>query len=79
MAQNKNKTDFLHSQLPTHLNSKTNANWSALIGAFGERDQEVSDLIEEVRKQFFINNCFFINTFSTIAAIHAPFTKSRIF
>ena len=54
MAQNKNKTDFLHSQLPTHLNSKTNANWSALIGAFGERDQEVSDLIEEVRKQFFI-------------------------
>ena len=54
MAKNKGKSDQLHDLLPKHLNSKGNVNWKALVEAFGEQDQNISDLVTEVRKQFFI-------------------------
>lgn len=54
MAQNKGKIDQLHDLLPRHLNTKGNVNWKALVEAFGEQDQNISDLIAEVRKQFFV-------------------------
>lgn len=54
MAANKSKKDQLHDLLPRHLNTRSNTNWKALIDAIGETDQETSNLIAEVRKQFFI-------------------------
>ena len=54
MANNKSKIDRLHDILPSYLNTKTNTNWKALIEAIGSADQDVADLIAEVRKQFFI-------------------------
>jgi hypothetical protein len=54
MSQNKSKIDQIHDLLPKHLNSKNNKNWSALINAIGEQDQNTADLITEVRKQFFV-------------------------
>ena len=53
MAENKNKTDLLHDQMPEVLNTKHNSNWKALIEAVGQEDQFVADLIESVRSQFF--------------------------
>jgi len=54
MANNRTKTDAIHDLLPRFLNTKTNTNWAAIIGAIGEQDQNTADLITEVRKQFFI-------------------------
>lgn len=52
--QNKSKIDQIHELLPKHLNSKSNENWSALVKALGEQDQNTADLVSEVRKQFFV-------------------------
>src|SRR5882672_2985095 len=54
MAQNKSKVDALHDLMPNHLNTKVNPNWKALIDAIGSTDQDTSDLVAEVRKQFFV-------------------------
>jgi hypothetical protein len=54
MSQNKTKTDRIHDQMPRFFKTRTNPNWKALIEAMGESDQNVTDLIEEVRKQFFV-------------------------
>ena len=54
MAANKSKIDQLHDLLPNHLNTRTNPNWKALIDAIGSADQDTSNLVAEVRKQFFI-------------------------
>lgn len=52
--QNRNKIDQIHDLLPSHLHSKTNTNWKALVDALGEQDQNTADLVTEVRKQFFV-------------------------
>lgn len=54
MASNKSKIDRLHDLLPKHLNTRHNQNWKALIEAIGQVDQDIADLIVEVRKQMFI-------------------------
>lgn len=54
MPANKTKVDRLHDLLPRLLDSRNNTNIKALVEALGESDQETSDLIEEVRKQFFV-------------------------
>jgi hypothetical protein len=54
MAGNKGKINQIHDLLPSHLNTKTNTNWKALIDALGEQDQKTADLVTEVRKQFFV-------------------------
>ena len=54
MANNKGKIDQIHDLLPSHLHSKTNTNWKALVDALGEQDQNTADLVTEVRKQFFV-------------------------
>lgn len=54
MAENKTKIDRIHDQMPRIFKTRTNPNWKALIEAIGGSDQDLSDLIEEVRKQFFI-------------------------
>lgn len=54
MADNKSKVDRLHDLLPRHLNTRTNTNWKGLLDSIGEADQMTSDLVAEVRKQFFI-------------------------
>lgn len=54
MAVNKGKIDQIHDLLPSHLHSRTNTNWKALVDALGEQDQNTADLVTEVRKQFFV-------------------------
>ena len=54
MADNKNKTERLHDELPKYYKSRVNPNWKALVEALGESDQNIADLVEEVRKQFFV-------------------------
>jgi len=49
-----NKVDSLHKQLPRAYDSENNPIWSALISAIGNSDQDIAELIENVRKQFFI-------------------------
>jgi hypothetical protein len=51
---NNTKVNNLHNLLPKYFKTKQNPNWRALIEAIGESDQYIADLIEEVRKQFFI-------------------------
>src|ERR1035437_4158173 len=54
MAINKGKVDALHDLLPNSFNSKTNTNWKALVDALGGADQDTTDLITQVRSQFFV-------------------------
>ena len=54
MATNVTKVDRLHDLMPAVFNTKTNPNWSGLIEAAGSQDQLIADLVEEVRKQFFV-------------------------
>lgn len=49
-----NKTDRLHSLLPKIFQSRYNTNWPALVGAIGEQDQFLADLLEQVQRQLFI-------------------------
>lgn len=51
---NKTKVDRIHDLLPKFLNTHTNTNWRGLIEALGEQDEQLAQLIAEVRKQFFI-------------------------
>lgn len=54
MAENKSKIDRLHDQIPKYFDTKNNPNWSAIIAAIGEQDEDLATLIEEVKKQLFI-------------------------
>lgn len=54
MPANKNKSDRLHDLMPSFFKTRQNSNWKAIIEAFGQADQNTADLIEEVRKQFFV-------------------------
>lgn len=49
-----NKVKKLHDFLPSIYNTRANPNWNAFIEAIGSSDQETADLIEAIRKQFFI-------------------------
>jgi hypothetical protein len=46
--------DKIHKQLNPYFKSKQNTNWKTLVEAIGEIDDDTAALIEEVRKQFFI-------------------------
>jgi len=54
MVANKTQSDKIHEQMPKFYNTKVNPNWKAVIDAIGEGDQDLSTLLEEVRKQLFI-------------------------
>jgi len=54
MADNKTKVDRIHDQLPSYFKSRQNINWKAVVEAIGAEDQFVADLVETVRKQFFV-------------------------
>jgi hypothetical protein len=41
--------------MPQFFKTRVNPNWSALIGALGESDQNLLDLIQQVRAQFFVD------------------------
>lgn len=56
MANNKTKTDRLHDNMPRVYRTRVNPNWKAVIEALGEQDQAMSDLIQEVRNQFFVRS-----------------------
>lgn len=48
------KIDKLHDNMPALYNTRNNSTWNAIIRAIGEQDQYVADIIESVRKQFFV-------------------------
>lgn len=55
MANNTNKTDSLHNELPANVfKTKVNPNWKAIVEAVGTQDQFTADLIEEVKRQLFL-------------------------
>src|SRR5688500_9039801 len=54
MTANKTKVDRIHDQMPRFFKTRQNPNWKALIEAIGESDQTLTELIEEVKKQFFV-------------------------
>lgn len=54
MPGNKTKVNRIHDQLPSLFKSRQNINWKALVEAIGTEDQATADLVEEVRKQFFV-------------------------
>ena len=54
MAGNKDKTQRLHDLMPKIFRTKTNPNWNAVISALGESDQGLTDLLEDVREQMFV-------------------------
>ena len=51
---NKTKVNRLHDQMPKFMRTKSNINWSALLEAIGTEDEYLHNLLEEVRKQFFM-------------------------
>lgn len=55
MADNKTGADKIHKRMPSIYKTKENTNWSAIIGALGEADTALLDLIQEVRKQFTVS------------------------
>lgn len=54
MSDNKTKVDRLHDLLPKIYKTRVNTNWKAIVEALGESDQHLADLVQEVRKQFFV-------------------------
>ena len=54
MTANRTKIDVLHGLMPNHLHTRNNTNWNALIEAIGGEDEATSQLVAEVRRQFFI-------------------------
>lgn len=58
MAGNKTATDKLHDLLNPYFNTRVNPNWKAIVETIGDLDQDVADLVEEVRKQFFIATAY---------------------
>jgi len=54
MADNKDKSERIHDLMPKYFKTRQNPNWRAIIDAVGDSDQDIADLIEEVRKQFFV-------------------------
>lgn len=54
MTDNKRKNDRIHDLMPKYFRTRQNPNWKTIIDAIGESDQNIADLIEEVRKQFFV-------------------------
>jgi len=54
MADNKTSADSIHDALNAYFNTRENPNWRALIEAVGQSDDDIANLIQEVRKQFFI-------------------------
>jgi len=54
VANNKTKIDRIHDLMPKYFRTRQNPNWKAIIEGIGNSDQNIADLIEEVRKQFFV-------------------------
>lgn len=49
-----NSSNKIHNQLNPYFRTRQNPNWKALIESIGDLDEETATLIQEVRKQFFI-------------------------
>jgi hypothetical protein len=54
MADNKTKIDRIHDLLPKIFKTKANPNWKAIVEALGEQDELITELVQEVRDQFFV-------------------------
>lgn len=51
---NKTKVDRLNDIIPAHFQPKSNPNWKAVLGAIGEQDEVLAQLVAQVREQFFV-------------------------
>ncbi len=52
--ENQTKADRIFDLLPKYFNARADENWSSLISAIGSEDERLAQLIEQVRKQFFV-------------------------
>ena len=50
---NRTAADNIHDHLNPYFNSRVNPNWKAIVETIGQSDQNIADLIEAVRQQFF--------------------------
>jgi hypothetical protein len=55
---NRTKIDQIHDLMPSHFNTRNNPNWKAVVEALGGSDQAVFDLMNEVKKQFFLKTAY---------------------
>lgn len=71
---NFNKTNKIHDYMPAIYNTKSNPNWRAFVEAVGDSDQETADLIEAVRKQFFVKTASrpYIDRLGTVSNVQRP-------
>lgn len=69
----KTKTDNIHDLMPKYFRTRQNPNWKAIIDAIGQSDQDVANLVEEVRKQFFVKT----SSRPYLDRLGANFTVSR--
>lgn len=74
MADNKNRIDNLHNQMPAVANTRVNTNWKALLEALGQSDQDTLDLIEAVGQQFFIKTASrpYLDRLGTASLVQRP-------
>lgn len=54
MANKKTKIDRLHELIPKLYKTRVNPNWKSLIEALGQEDENLTQLIREVKDQFFV-------------------------
>jgi len=68
------KVKKIHDYMPALYNTRVNPNWKAFVEAIGESDQEIADLIEAVRKQFFIKTASrpYIDRLGTANSVQRP-------
>lgn len=74
MANQKNKIDNLHDQMPAAFDTRNNTVWNAMIESLGEQDQQTIDIIESVRQQFFIKTASrpYIDRLGTANLVQRP-------
>ena len=56
MAQNLTAIDRINQRLPPYFNSTVNPNWKSIVTAIGQSDQNVANLIQQVKEQFFVSS-----------------------
>jgi hypothetical protein len=60
--------------MPRYLRTRQNPNWTALIEALGEQDDQLAELIQEVRKQFFVKTASrpYLDTLGSNVGVSRP-------
>jgi hypothetical protein len=74
MAKREGRIDDLFAQLPSVFNARENDNWRVIVESLGQADQDTLDLIESVRKQFFVKTASrpYLDRLGTASLVQRP-------